>query len=220
MSARCASLFGGKESPVLTLSQHLAEPIPTRLAAEVVVAEHYLHRRPTICFAFGIMRGWDCVGVVTFGIPASRHVQLSACASSPQSVVELNRLWVADSEPRNTESQFVASALRQLPPRVVISYADTSAGHVGYIYRALNFNYAGWTDMERKTPRFDRTPVNGTHPRSAYRIGHIGDKVERKPKVRYWITTGNRAERKQLDRMATWPKMSWADMPPPLPLSA
>lgn len=205
---------------MLTSIQCVAEPIPTRLAAEVVVAEHYLHRRPTICYAFGIMRGWDCLGVVTFGIPASRHVQISACASSPQSVIELNRLWVADSAPRNTESQFVASALRQLPPHVVISYADTSAGHVGYIYRALNFNYAGWTDMERKTPRFDRTPVNGTHPRSAYRIGHIGDRVERKPKVRYWTTTGNRAERKGLDRIATWPKMSWADTPPPLPLIA
>ena len=46
-----------------------------------------------------------------------------------------------------------------LPPRIVVSYADPLWGHYGYIYRALNFRYAGWTDMERKTPRYDYIPL-------------------------------------------------------------
>ena len=100
-----------------------------------------------------------------------------------------------------------------LPPKIVLSYADTAAGHLGYIYRALNFNYAGWTDMERKTPRFDYI-APGKHSRDAFRNGYT-DRVRRKPKVRYWITTGNRRERKQLDAACLWPKMDWKLEPPP-----
>lgn len=99
---------------------------------------------------------------------------------------------------------------------LVLSYADTAAGHVGYIYRALNFHYAGWTDMERKTPRFDYiTP--GMHTRDAFRKGErrFTEKVRRKPKVKYWITTGNRRERKALEARCLWPKMDWKTTPPP-----
>ena len=137
---------------------------------------------------------------------------VGACADT-KVVIELNRLWVHDSLPRNTESWFVSRALALLPPKIVLSYADTAAGHLGYIYRALNFNYAGWTDMERKTPRFDYVSP-GKHSRDAFRNGFT-DRVRRKPKVRYWITTGNRRERKQLEAQCLWPKMDWKLEPPP-----
>ena len=119
-------------------------PVPPQLAGRLVTQHHYLHRRPPISDAYGIDDAGDIVGVVTFGTPASRHLQKSACPSDPSKVTELNRLWVHDDMPRNTESWFVARALRRLAPRIVVSYADTAHGHVGFIYRALNFHYAGW----------------------------------------------------------------------------
>jgi hypothetical protein len=185
-------------------------------AARVVVERHYLHRRPSICHAFGLFVEGELRGVVTFGIPASRHMMVSVCRADPAKVIELNRLWVCDSLPRNTESAFVSRALGLLPPRIVASYADTAHGHFGYVYRALNFNYAGWSDMERKTPRFDYvTP--GKHSRAAFRggAGLACERVRRRPKVRYWLTTGNRRERLQLDRLCTWPRLSWKTQPPP-----
>lgn len=137
-------------------------PVEARLAAQTVVAHHYLHRRPPISHAYGLWLATELVGVVTFGVPASRHLQKSLCPSDPDLVLELNRLWVHDSQPKNTESWFVSRALALLPPRLVASYADPIYGHAGYIYRALNFHYAGWTDMERKTPRFDYLPADPT----------------------------------------------------------
>jgi hypothetical protein len=169
-----------------------------------------------VSFAFGLLVGDEIKGVITFGIPASNHMLVGACPSEPRSVIELNRMWCCDSLPRNTESWFVSRALALLPPRIVLSYADTKEGHMGYVYRACNFLYAGWTDMERKTARFDYvTP--GMHTRDAFRKGErrFTERVRRKPKVRYWITTGTRRDRKRLEAICEWPRMSWKLNPPP-----
>ncbi|WP_147450959.1 hypothetical protein [Streptomyces hoynatensis] len=191
------------------------EPLGHAEARAVAEAEHYMHRKPTVSHAFGLLEGDKALGVVTFGTPASRHLQMGVCPSDPSLVVELNRLWVHDSMPTNTESWFVSRALRQLPPRIVVSYADTTQGHMGYVYRALNFRYAGWTDMERKTPRYDYMPDDPSiHTRDAYRHGYVR-KVRRKPKVRYWIPTGNRRERRQMEALCGWPSLSWKELPPP-----
>lgn len=194
------------------------EQITAKVATGVVVEHHYLHRRPPITHAFGLFDGEHRIGgVVTFGTPASRHLQMGACPSDPSRVVELNRLWVDDAWPRNSESWFVSRALKMLPPLIVVSYADPVHGHLGYIYRALNFNYAGWTDMERKTPRFDYIPANpNTHTRDAFRKGYV-EKRRRIPKVKYWTVTGNRTERRDLTRLCGWPQLDWAIHPPPTP---
>lgn len=183
-----------------------------KAANALVKAKHYLHRSTSITFAFGLYEQERCVGVITFGTPPSRHLQKSACPSNPDLVIELNRLWVDDVMPRNTETWFIAQALRLLPPRIVVSYADTAAGHQGYVYRAANFNYAGWTDMERKTPRFDYVTPN-KHSRDAFRAAGSGlasERVRRKPKMKYWIVTGDRRQRRELYKQAAWPKLNWA----------
>ena len=71
-------------------------------------------------------------------------------------------MWVSDSEGRNAESWFVSRALRQLPARIVVSYAETARGHHGYIYRALGFRYPGWSRN-----RIDYRPSEGEHSRGA-----------------------------------------------------
>lgn len=194
------------------------EVLDKKIAASVVVERHYLHRKPPISFSFGLFDATgNVVGVVTFGIPASRHMVIGACKDDPGSVLELNRLWVEDGHPKNTASWFVSRALAGMPPRIVLSYADTAVGHIGYVYRALNFHYAGWTDMERKTPRFDYI-VPGRHSRDAFRKGEVRytKKVRRQPKIKYWITTGSRRQRKKLELLCGWPKLDWRVSPPPI----
>jgi hypothetical protein len=193
----------------LTIFHSLGRAGMHPLAKEALLTKHYLKRLPPVTHSFMV---WgddnDVVGVVTFGVPPSRHLQISACPSNPDLVLELNRLWLDDKLPRNTASHVMARVLDQMPPQVIVSYADTAAGHEGYVYRACNFFYAGWTDMERKTPRFDYVPRNGNHSRDAFRTGEF-DRVRRKPKMKYWTVTGNRTEKKQMLRLAGWPKLNW-----------
>lgn len=189
--------------------QESVAPLDSRTAAGLVVEHHYLHRRPSISHSFGLWSAGEIVGCVTLGTPPSRHAQQSVCPTNPSLAIELNRLWVADAMPRNTESWFVSRALRMLPPLLVFSYADTRYEHYGYIYRALNFRYAGWTDMDRKTPRFDYIPwKEGAHTREAFRTGYA-KKVRRQPKVKYWLPTGNRTERHKLAALCGWPALDW-----------
>lgn len=198
------------------LSGLSVEPVGKRVASQVAVARHYLHRAPPVSYSFGLFHGHELAGVVTFGTPASRQLQVGVCRSDPAAVIELNRLWVDDSMPRNTESWFVSRALHLLPPRIVISYADTSRGHMGYVYRALNFQYAGWTDMERASPRVDYIPASGGHTRDAFRGGaNYVAKVPRAPKVKYWLPVGDRRERKRLRALCGWPSLDWREHPPP-----
>lgn len=206
---------GGGSIPTSPLHALRVAPISRSEAVRLVVAHHYMHRKPPVSHAFGIVDGeGKTLGVVTFGTPASHHMLIGACKSAPQNVLELNRLWVHDALPRNTESWFLRHALGMMPPRIILSYADTAAGHVGYVYRASNFHYAGWTDMDRKTPRFDYI-APGKHSRDAFRNGYT-DKVRRKPKVKYWIVTGKKAEREALTDLCAWPRMNWKELPPPL----
>ncbi len=192
-------------------------PISRDEALRLVVVNHYLHRKSAVSYSYGLENDeGKTVGAVIFGVPASRHLQMGACPTAPDSVIELNRLWVCDSMPRNTETWFVARALAMLPPRIVVSYADTTHSHMGIIYRAANFNYAGWTDMERAKARLDYLSP-GKHTRDAFRGGDGANsvKVRRKPKVKYWITTGNIRERRALAKICGWPVMSWKEFPPP-----
>jgi hypothetical protein len=192
-------------------------PIEHKLAQRTIIDKHYLHRRAPCSFAFGLFVGGHLLGVCVFGTPASHHLCKSICPSDPGKALELNRLWLCDTLPRNSESWFVSRCLHALPPRLVLSYADTARGHAGYVYRALNFHYAGWTDMERKTPRYDYI-VPGKHTRDAFR-GPDGaqwtERIRREPKVKYWTATGNRRERRDLEKICAWPILSWVSSPHP-----
>lgn len=193
------------------------ERIGAAMATQLVVQNHYLHRRPPISFAFGLFEDGALMGCVTYGVPASRHLQMSACPTDPSLVLELNRLWLDDALPGNSESWFVSRTLRMLPARIIVSYADPVHGHLGYIYRALNFRYAGWTDMERRTPRYDYIPADPTtHTRDAFRNGYV-ERRRRIAKVKYWTVTGDRRQRRDLTRLCPWPVMDWHTDPPPTP---
>ena len=105
---------------------------------------HYAHRLPSISYAFGLFDGAELCGIVTYGTPSSAPLRSGICGDeySPH-VLELNRLCIASTQ-KNAASILVGRSLTLLPrPSVVVSYADTEAGHVGYVYQACNFIYTG-----------------------------------------------------------------------------
>ena len=120
--------------------------IPYTLAMELVVAEHYLHRKCPVSYAFGLFKGDDLqpLGVVTYGVSASSTLLRGICGDDEaKNVYELNRLWVDDSVPKNGESYLVSTSMKHLDRDIIVSFADSSQGHVGYIYQACNFIYTG-----------------------------------------------------------------------------
>jgi len=91
--------------------------------------------------------GKPCSWSVTCGVVGEKYGDMKNPAARSKNVYELNRLWVSDSLPRNTESQFIGwcrKQLRKIQPNIIlISYADGARGHVGIVYQATNWIYTG-----------------------------------------------------------------------------
>ena len=112
-----------------------------------ILNRHYLKRIPPVSFAFGLrdISKNRIDGVCLFGIPASRSACVGVCGEDrAPDVLELNRIALNDGLQKNTGSWFVSKCLKLIPKKsIVVSWADTGVGHVGYIYQALNFIYTG-----------------------------------------------------------------------------
>ena len=127
-----------------TRSDYTIEAISYTEAMQVVVREHYLHRRAPCSAAFGLFRQSELVGVIVYGTPSSAPLRRGVAGPDfANDVVELTRLWCAPSVPRNGESFLIGNTVRRAGKPIVVSYADASQGHVGYVYQATNWLYTG-----------------------------------------------------------------------------
>lgn len=124
--------------------------IEYQTAMEVVVNNHYLKRKCPCSIAFGLFELNELVGVIVFGKPAS-YTLCNGIAGNEESknVIEFNRLWVNDKMPKNTESWFVSRAIKQCGFEIIVSFADTEQGHIGYIYQATNWLYCGESKKQK-----------------------------------------------------------------------
>jgi hypothetical protein len=120
------------------------EPVSRSACAYYIEAVHYARRWPSVSFAYGLFCEGVLCGVVTYGTPASAPLRSGLAGEKyAVSVLELNRLCL-ERNGKNEASMLVGRSLQQLPGnRIVVSYADTSQGHVGFVYQACNFLYTG-----------------------------------------------------------------------------
>lgn len=127
------------------------ERIEPKRTHEWLLHKHYLRRLSSISFAFGLFEEDKLIGVCTFGSALPMQLKRGICGVEFQDrVFELNRLCVMDDLPRNTLSFFVGQCLKMLPkPTIVVSYADVSQHHHGYIYQATNFLYTGTSHVQQ-----------------------------------------------------------------------
>lgn len=118
-------------------------PIKPEEAEPWLLKKHYAKRMCPISYAFGVYRDTQLIGVVTYGTPVSSALRVGVCGERwMDNVIELNRLCCNNE--KNVASILVGRSLKMLPkPSVVVSYADTEQGHVGYVYQATNFVYTG-----------------------------------------------------------------------------
>jgi hypothetical protein len=119
-------------------------PIKNEETYPWLLQKHYAKRIPQIMFAFGLYEENELVGIVTYGIPASPALCMGICGKEySDKVLELNRVCLLNND-KNQASFLVANSIKLLPkPTIVVSYADTGKGHIGYVYQATNFLYTG-----------------------------------------------------------------------------
>ena len=164
------------------IKYYIVRQIPNEQVKEWLLKRHYAHRIPSISYAFGLANGQEVVGVCTFGMPASPSLCKGICGGQYKDLVlEFNRLCIEDGSPVNSASYLVGRSIKLLPfPRILVSYADTGQGHIGYIYQATNWLYTGLT-----RERTDIATGEGKHSRHYEKGGDYSKRQIRTAKHRY-----------------------------------
>lgn len=124
--------------------------IPSKEAREIIRAHHYSRSIVNNSYIhLGVFRAGRLVGVLQFGYMLNpRRASKVVAGTEVGEYLELNRMWLDDAAPRNSESQALSYAvkyIRRACPRVkwIQSYADERCGGLGVTYQAAGFEYLG-----------------------------------------------------------------------------
>jgi hypothetical protein len=111
---------------------------------EIVVQNHYLHRKAPCSFSFGLFEGAELKGVICYGTPSSASLRRGICGDEEKNnVIELTRLWIDDGMEKNGESFLIGNTIPLVDKEIIVSFADTQQGHLGTVYQATNWIYTG-----------------------------------------------------------------------------
>jgi len=190
----------------MVMNNWMVSVIDKNIACEIVVKNHYLHRKPNCIHSYGLYDNGLLLGVIIYGIPASHYVMQLCGKEESKNVIELVRLWTVDDGLRNKESYLISHSLKMLPFEIVISYADESYGHVGIVYQATNWLYTGLTDkhaawkVDGNSKQHSRHLFDGYGGISNAKI-ILGDRMtsyQRPQKHRYIFFNTNKRRKKEL----------------------
>jgi hypothetical protein len=176
---------------------------------------HYAKRMPSITYSFGLFYQNELVGVVCYGSPASQSLCRGIAGDAYKNIVlELNRL-VLKNNIKNEASFLVGNSFKFLPqPRIIVSYADTSQNHNGYIYQATNFIYTGLSDKRTEW----RQKNSNKHSKTIceqYSLKERKDNldkfyvVQRPRKHRYLYIIANKKDKKNLLKKLNYPILDY-----------
>lgn len=127
-------------------------PMKSSRAKRFIRKHHYTgtcHNGPK---CWGLIMDGELAGVTAFANPITEDIRRKIFGDSFRGTVfGLHRVVTLDKCPKNTESWFVRKALdcfKADSPQywAVVSFADSTLGHTGMIYQALNAIYFGMTE--------------------------------------------------------------------------
>lgn len=109
---------------------------------------HYSRGAGHIGYRHGLWDGDVLYGVSLINAPVPNVQECVFGSEHAHHVMDLQRLALPDDAPRNCESRLISGSLRLLKQQrpdvwAVVTYADTTQGHVGTIYQATNALYTG-----------------------------------------------------------------------------
>ena len=186
-----------------------------KTAMDIVVKNHYLHRKCPCSEAFGLFEESEnnldlfskekIIGVVVYGTPSSSPLRKGICGSDESfNVLELTRLWIEDGTPKNVESFLIGNTIKKVSKEIIVSYAEICQGHIGVVYQATNWIYTG---LSAKRTNWTIKGINKHCQTLAdkYTSKEIRDKygedfkiIERPRKHRYVFFNAPKKRKKQL----------------------
>jgi hypothetical protein len=186
--------------------------VTTDQCKEWLLKKHYLKRMTSFTYSFGLYNNNILVGVITFGNAVPLTMKKSLFGEKYMDIVyELNRLCTNDNLDKNANSYFISESFKLMPkPLIIVSYADKSVGHNGYIYQASNFMFTGesHTQLDWKLKGKEHLHSRTLMDEFAFEDNRIeklkekyGDQlyqVKREPKYRYVYIIADKKTKKEI----------------------
>ena len=124
------------------------------------------------------------IGVVTYGTPPSSTLRKGVAGDEYKyDVLELNRLCLLNNG-KNEASFLVGNSLKMLPKnKIIVSFADISQQHKGFVYQACNFLYCGLSAKRKDWKVRGKEHVHGKTIAAACRGVHNRSKAMREKYV-------------------------------------
>lgn len=192
---------------MISSNTYRVEKISSTVGKAFIREHHYTHSCHNGPMTWGLFCDDVLIGVCAFATPSSENVRASVFGKGHENeVTELHRLYIHDGTPKNMETWFLKRAfqgLRKHRPqyRAVISFADSTEGHVGTVYQAMSAWYCGttatrvrfWRDTEGRL-RHPRQNGHNVTPSEAEALGWTPE--YRQSKNRYLFFVGSPRQRK------------------------
>ena len=119
-------------------------------ANRIIVENHYSGKFYSASYIhLGLYVDEDIYGVLQFGYAMNPQSMAGVVEGTKiDEYLELNRRWVDDAMPRNSESKAISYAvkfIRRKYPKIawIQSFADERCGRLGVVYQASSFLYCG-----------------------------------------------------------------------------
>jgi hypothetical protein len=144
------SLFGHNECIGFGMPSFHVKEIERDLANKLIVQNHYSGKFYNATYIhLGVFKDGNIKGVLQLGYAMNPASQESVVANTGiKDYLELNRMWLHDDCPKNSESMAISFAIKLIKKkrpniRWIQSFADERCGKYGIVYQAANFGYYG-----------------------------------------------------------------------------
>ena len=129
--------------------------IDNTTAKDYISKHHYTKSCALGRISYGYFEDNELKGAIVFSQPAGKFVASGIWTKGSQrNTLEFIRMFLDDTVAM-PESQFISAVIKCLKKdmpevKILVTYADSQAHHVGYIYQASNWIYIGTASDERK----------------------------------------------------------------------
>jgi hypothetical protein len=145
------ALFGRRDIIGFGKRDFYVKEINRELANETIIKNHYSHKvYATSHIHLGVYMNDELVGVLQYGRAMNPASQESVVKGTKMDeYLELNRMWLDDKAPRNSESQAISYSIKYIKQKFngkikwIQSFADERCGRFGVVYQACSFDYYG-----------------------------------------------------------------------------
>ena len=144
------TLFGSRDVIGFSNGKLYVKEIDRHLANKIIEENHYSHKFYNNSYIhLGVWIDNVMVGVLQYGHAMNPSSGSNIVKGTKNyQYIELNRMWLSDKAPRNSESMAISCSIKYIKNKYPLikwiqSFADERCGCLGIVYQACSFDYYG-----------------------------------------------------------------------------